>query len=240
MSMRGACALGLGLVLAGCVEDEAGDDLEEVDVSEHEIETKQVVDTFSRGANRGGWVIGGSGGDVIETSGGNPGAYLHDANQDAPAPSVHTTGSSVFTGDYTAAGVTELSVSLIVEAWGLPPPASTHVHLVLTNDRGTPSALDDAAVWVDSGGVIPPTGGGWRNYVVSVPSDSTSLPAGWTAYDSGFIVTGAAANDVWNEVVGSVTRVGWSHGAPLSPNLFSFIDSGLDNAAIRRSLAAAE
>jgi hypothetical protein len=240
MSMRRACALGLGLVLASCVEDEAGDDLEEVDVSEQELATKQVVDTFSKGANRGGWVIGGSGGDVIQTSGGNPGAYLRDANQSAPAPAVHTTGSSVFTGDYTAAGVTELSVNLIVNAWALPPPASAHVHLVLTNDRGTASALDDVAVWVDSGGIIPPTGGGWRSYVVPVPSDSATLPAGWTAYDSGVIVTGAAGNDVWGEVIGAVTRVSWSHGAPLSANLFGFIDSGLDNAAIRRSLSAAE
>ena len=108
------------------------------------------------------------------------------------------------------------------------------MHLVLTNFQGTSSSLDDMAVWTNTGQAVPTAGEGWVHYDVEVPSSSAGLPKGWVAYEAGAIVSGAAADTVWATVIEQVDKTGWSWGAPLTPNLYSYIDSGMDNAAITR------
>jgi hypothetical protein len=201
--------------------------------------TIRFAETYERETNVGGWTIGGSSFDHIVRPGGNPGAYLRDDLLEAPSPSSGTHGSSVFTGSYPRAGVRSVGIDLVLFEWQFPPPPR-NVHAVLRNDRGTTSALDDLMVWADSGDPIPAADGVWNSYEVAIASTSTTLPAGWTAYDSGRIVTGAAANTVWRSVIGNVTQLSWSWGPPLGANLIGHIDSGIDNPSIVRAGERAE
>jgi hypothetical protein len=221
------------IVCAACVEP---DPLLSADEQEAGIE---LVDTFDRRTSLGGWTIAGPGNDTLQSSGGNPGRYLRDPLLEAPAPYVRTTGASAFTGNFRIGQVESLGVDLIVHSWGVPPGPGRTIHLVLWNDPGTPSNnLDDVAVFGDTGVAIPLPGTGWRTAAIAMPAAVTNIPAGWSAYRAGGLVTGADASVVWNEVITSVTQTAWSYGPPLSAGLFSTIDSGVDNARITRGAGA--
>src|SRR5262249_11147973 len=73
-----------------------------------------AVETFTGGSNQGGWTYG-LATQVIEPSGGNPGAYLHEPSIDTFGPEPHTAlgTSSFFTGDYRAKRVQSFGVDVI-------------------------------------------------------------------------------------------------------------------------------
>src|SRR6202008_3056092 len=75
------------------------------------------TETFDGGSNAGSWHYGGPG-EVIETSGGNPGASLPSPTpyHFAPQPRTAPGFSSVFTGDYRGKNVTAIGIDLITIA----------------------------------------------------------------------------------------------------------------------------
>ena len=74
---------------------------------------QSYTETFTNGTNAGTWTFGNAA-DTIESSGGNPGYYLHNPNLDtfAPQPSTGAGVQSAFTGDYRTRRVAWLEVDL--------------------------------------------------------------------------------------------------------------------------------
>jgi len=136
------------------------------------------TETFDGGSNAGGWTFG-TGNEVVEPTGGNPGAWLHDSFVDTFAPQPRTTQPSVFTGDLRHRGVSLIGVDLLTvlvdfSAEGRP------LTLMLISDQGTPADPDDDwAAYLMGPTNVPLPGQGWLSYSFDVPTAERSLPAGW-------------------------------------------------------------
>ncbi len=193
---------------------------------------QRLTETFSRGSNQGGWSYGLSN-QVIETSGGNPGAYLHEPVIDAPAPMVRTTlGGSFFTGDYRGKRVESFGVDLIVfsSQFFTSPPLT----LILANDNGTPNdPSDDCWVYLVGPTVVAP-GQGWRHYEYAIPSQSATLPAGWATWNAC-----STPDASWNNVIGDVSYVLLMYGEPGFFYPVGPWNTGIDNPSVTLELGTA-
>ncbi|HEX6881802.1 MAG TPA: hypothetical protein VF530_00395 [Planctomycetota bacterium] len=189
--------------------------------------------------NTGNWSFFGNPANPIEvreSSGGNPGAFLHSTCAglgclDTFAPELRTQRGvpSLFNGDYRAKGVTQLGVDLAVFG---PPGVTTGgrpLSLILRHDPGTPmDPFDDVVVYRVGPRNIPPASGTWRSYDFRVPTASASLPAGWV------VQQGTGDDDAdWNTVVADVTQVGFFFGDPSFFFIFQQWELGVDNVRIR-------
>jgi len=176
----------------------------------------------------GGWSWGGPA-DSTPPTGGFPFDYRRTDGIDTFAPNLRTSGASVFTGDYRALGVSALGVDLRSFAIDFPSSCQRPLSLVLHNDNGTPGNFaDDTFVYFVGPDDILCVDGLWRSYSVDVPSQSSTLPAGW-AVDPNATV---APDVVWNRVIGAVTQVGWFFGDPTYFFIFQMWTVGADNPTI--------
>ncbi len=183
--------------------------------------------TFEDGVNTGLWTYGF--GMSIPMSGGNPGRYLRSQGLDTFAPQLRTQGSSIFTGDYRAAGVTALGVDLQTFAVDFSA-AERPLSLLLVSDNGTPGNFDDDyAAYIVGDSDIPVPGEGWKSFSFDVPSSSLSLPAGWNFIQFGFK---SPANPDWNDVITDVSEVIFFSGDPEFFFIFQMWTLGADNISI--------
>jgi len=190
------------------------------------------TETFDGGSNVGGWTFG-TGNEVIEGSGGNPGAYLHDTFVDTFAPQPRTSQPSLFTGDLRQLGVTSIGIDLITfsvdfSAEGRP------LTLMLISDQGTPANFDDDwAAYIMGPSNVPLPGEGWVSYSFDVPSQETALPAGWAT-----IAFGASSppEPDWNLLITDVAEVRFFYGDPTMFFIFQGWNLGLDNPTISYGL----
>ncbi len=196
-----------------------------------------IVEDFERG-NTGNWSFFGDPDnpiEVIETSGGNPGAYLHSTCEglnclDTFAPELRTELGvpSVFNGDYRARAVSALGVDLAVldvdfSSLGRP------LTLILRNDSGTPGDFgDDVVVYRLGSRNVPQPNGRWRRYDFRVPSASLTLPAGWQVFQG----TGNDDAD-WNTVIQDVDQASFFFGDPQFFFIFQQWELGVDNVRIQ-------
>ncbi len=201
-----------------------------------------LADTFTEGfeggSNTGDWTFGNSA-DVIETDGGNPGAWFHNDYLNTFAPIFRCAyGGDVFTGDYFTQGVTMISGDFqTLEA--MNGTAYYPFALLLRNTYGTPEDIEDDiyVYWVDENDVwCPQLGEGWTHYDFPIPSDFVGLPGelpdGWMG---GSYMTGPdifPEDATWQEVISSVDRVEfwWFH--PAWFGIFTWWDVGADNLTI--------
>ena len=101
---------------------------------------------------------------------------------------------------------------------------------MLIKDPGTPgNPSDDTAAYFMAAN-IPAVGAGWASYDYTVPSQETTLPAGWLLLNLGD--SGAPANHTWDEVMQDVDRVQYFYGDPTFFFLFQQWTIGADNARI--------
>ena len=186
---------------------------------------ESFTETFDGESNVGGWAI--STQDLIEYSGGNPGAYLHAPYLDTGAPHPITTEmGSIFTGDYRARGVTSVSVDLItvaVEDLGNQPCA-----IFLREDNDTPWDWSDDWAAYKLGPEIPHPGDGWLPYEFAIPSQFESWPNGW---GSGPLGPNSPPAD-WSTLMADVDELGFYFGDPAMGYIFQLWDVGLDNPTI--------
>ena len=186
------------------------------------------TETFEGGSNVGGWLYGGPG-ETIETTGGNPGAYLHSPFLDTFAPQPRTSGpDSVFTGNFQARNVSSIGLDLITidvdfSAAGRP------LSLLLVSYAGTPAdPSDDWAAYFIGPADVPEPGEGWLSYSFAVPSQATSLPPGWQT-----LVFGPTLPPPdWNAVITDVDEVRFFYGNPEDFFIFQVWNVGLDNVTI--------
>jgi hypothetical protein len=191
---------------------------------------QSFVETFTGNTNTAGWTWG-NGFDVIESSGGNPGYYLHNPTLDTFAPWARSTlgTTSAFTGDYRARRVTNVGVDVAVFAHDFN--YQRELTLMLRSDSGTPGdPNDDCYVYMPSATFVPYPADGWRSFDYAIPSQQTTLPAGWNTWS---VFGNCPAPDVtWNNVITNVTEVSFFFGDPTFFYIFMMWNLGLDNPRI--------
>jgi hypothetical protein len=197
-----------------------------------------VTETFETGSNDGGWTWG-SGHDYFVETNGNPGRYLRDSRLVTFIPRASTTSGvqSSFTGDYHARNVASVGIDMAIPSVNGTVTGRT-VTLTLLNDNGTPADLtDDWGAFTVTSLPIPPTGIAgitdtdilqWASYSIPVPSQSVTLPAGWSWISRDYV----RRNGSWGRLMRDVDHVGFNLGDPsLRYPLFSW-DVALDNPRI--------
>jgi hypothetical protein len=192
-----------------------------------------AVETFTGGSNQGGWTYG-LPNQVIETSGGNPGAYLHEPSIDTFGPEPHTAlgASSFFTGDYRAKRVQSFGVDVITfSAQFFTSPPLT---LLLANDNGTPQDTSDDCFVYLVGPTVASPGQGWVSYEFPIPAQSTTLPAGWATWNAC-----STPDASWNNVISNVSYVLLMYGEPGFFYPIGPWNTGLDNPRVTFELGTA-
>lgn len=187
------------------------------------------TENFENGNNTGGWSLGNPFLEAIETTGGNPGAYLRFPDLDTFAPQPRTTlPDSHFTGNYQARGVSTVGIDLVlyyVDFSSQDRPLA----VILGNDGGTPEDfLDDCSVYFLGHKPAPMPNGIWRGYRFRIPSESTTLPRGWNVLYCGELDSDAA----WNRVITDVDELRFHVGDPQLFFIFQVWDIGMDNPTI--------
>jgi hypothetical protein len=112
------------------------------------------------------------------------------------------------------------------------------VTLILLNDNGTPADLeDDWGAFTVTDLPIPPTGIAgivptdilqWRSYDIVVPSQSATLPDGWSWISRNYL----RRNGSWSRLMRDVDHVGFIMGNPTVLYPLLAWDVALDNPRI--------
>jgi hypothetical protein len=192
---------------------------------------------FTHG-NGAGWSFFGAPGhplEVIEASGGNPGAFLHtlcagSSCLDTFAPQLRTPLGvpSVFTGNWRTRRVDAIGVDLAIFHVDFSS-AGRPLSLVLRSDPGTPGSFaDDVVVYLVGTRNVPMPNGHWRRYGFPVASASATLPAGWVVQQGS-----GNANADWNQVMTDVDQVTFFFGDPSFFFIFQQWELGADSIRIR-------
>lgn len=200
-----------------------------------------VSESFSGGSNEGAWSL--SDRSVIKSSGGNPGAFLHDAHLDTFAPQAQTQweDASLFIGKYREQRVVSLTASVRIVSASLTVEERP-MSLMLVSEPGTPGdTSDDIFVYYVGPDNIPLPGAGWRPYQFEVPSHSLTLPfphsmtegqPGWVVTRGDIFTPAKDPDAAWNIVMEDVDQViFWFH----DPRYFAILQRwnvGLDNPSI--------
>jgi len=192
--------------------------------------TSTFTETFEGGHNTGGWSLGNPFLEAIDSTGGNPGAYLHFPDLDTFAPQPTTTeAGSVFTGNYRAQGVSQVGIDLVLFRVDFTS-ADRPLSLLLTSGTDTPDDFtDDCTVYYIGTKASPSPNGNWRGYKFKIPSDSTTLPRGWSMLENCGDIDGDAA---WNRVIQDVDELRFFVGDPTLFFIFQVWDFGMDNPTI--------
>jgi hypothetical protein len=189
------------------------------------------TDTFETG-NPSAWAFI-RGGDTIETTGGNPGRWLHQEFYDTFGPSLETFPgiSTAFHGDYRANGVSRISLDARVDYTDFGSDGF-ELTLILRNTNGTPFDIADDDYAYHVGPFVPPEGQGWFHYDFDVPSQSNDdVPAGWK---------GAWLEDcenfrpgvTWPDLMSNIDQVEFWFIDPCLFAIFQRWDVGADNISI--------
>jgi hypothetical protein len=189
------------------------------------------VDDFEGGTNEAGWAFI-RGFDVIESSGGNPGSYLHQPTYDTFAPILESLPGSgtPFEGDYVANGVSRISWDAITQDMNFPDGEGFSITLLLRDRKGTADVEDDDYVYF-VGPNVPRVGQGWVHYDVAIPSEETDLPAGWKG---GWVgdCENLRPGVTWQDVISNVEQVEIWWIDPCFFAIFQQWNVGVDNLEI--------
>jgi hypothetical protein len=177
------------------------------------------TDTFEGGQNPSGWTYGPP--PNLQSSGGNPGWYLR-SSVDTFAPMLRTsTTNGEFFGDYRATRVETIGVDL--RTFSTQFSFQREASLVLWS--GT------CAVYRLGTDFVPQSAEGWKSIDIPVPSQSATLPTGWSVHPSS---TCQSPNPTWNQVITNVTKVEFFYGHPEFFFIFDIWNVGADNVRIGR------
>ena len=143
--------------------------------------------------------------------------------------------ASIFTGDYNARNVASVGIDMAIPYVSGTVTGRT-VTLILLNDNGTPGDLeDDWGAFTVTDLPIPPTGIAgivepsdilqWRSYDIPVPSQSNSLPQGWSWISRNYVRRSGS----WGRLMRDVDHVGFLMGSPALRYPLLQWDVALDN-----------
>jgi hypothetical protein len=197
-----------------------------------------TTETFETGTNEGVWTWG-TGSDEIVDANGNPGRYLRETHLVTFTPRASTSFGveSAFTGDYRARKVASVGIDMAIASVD-GNVSSRRVTLILLNDNGTPDNLhDDWGAFTVTDLPLPPTGVAgkteadilqWRSYDIPVPSQSATLPDGWSWISRNQL----RPNGPWARLMRDVDHVGFIMGDPAQLYPLFVWDVALDNPRI--------
>ena len=151
--------------------------------------TNTFIETYDDGTDVGIWNCSLSVPRIIETSGGNPGAYVQQGGFSTHVPtwfSVSTRyqpgfndtykNDSIYTGDWTSLGVTSLTADLnIIQAGGWGPDRAVTLELLQMDDTGFNVNYEATYTLHD----LPNPPVGWHRYSFRVNANSPRIPHGW-------------------------------------------------------------
>ncbi len=195
------------------------------------------VVTFDEPEIEGNWSFYGNADvsrEIIETAGGNPGAFLHSpcdglACLDTYAPQFRTQlgRTSRFTGNYRARGVRTLGVDLAVYGPEILTTLGRPLSLILSHDPGTPTdPNDDLQITYVGKHNIPNNNGRFKSYWFDIPYASETLPEDWVVR----LGRGSGDHDAdWNLLIQDVTQVTFFFGDPDYYFMFQQWELGADN-----------
>ena len=196
-------------------------------------------ETFESGTNVSGWTWGTGSEDILENDG-NPGRYLRENYLVTFTPRASTDFGiqSVFTGDYRTRNVSSVGIDMAIPYVSGTATGRT-VTVILLNDNGTPDDLeDDWGAFKVTDLPIPPTGIAgiieptdilqWRSYDITVPSQSATLPEGWSWISRNYL----RKNGSWARLMRDVDHVGFILGDPATLYPLLAWDVALDNPRI--------
>ena len=188
-----------------------------------------VTETFDGTLEEATWRVAPF--DVIEPSGGSPGAYLHVSGLDTFGPRIFSVEGldQKFVGDYRAKGVTGLGVD--VQLFGTDFALGARpISLYLNSDMGTPDdTLDDCDAVLVGPKNVPRAGTGWKAYDFKVPSQSATLPNGWVLVGT---CGSLPPDDAWSYVITHVKQPSFYFGEPDFFYISQIWDVGFDNPRI--------
>src|SRR5690348_6567699 len=181
------------------------------------------TETYDTGTDTGLWLCSNGQPRVIQDSGGNPGKYLQQGGFSTAIPTWASASpryqpgvndtfkvDSVYTGNWTAAGVTTFSVDLNVlhaASWSTPGRPVTF-QLMQMDDTGF--GVNYTAYYTTPEMPTPPVG--WTHFDFTVNAAGGAVPAGWV-FEHG---DGTAGTDAeWGTFLSriDITELGfWEHG----------------------------
>lgn len=183
---------------------------------------------FENGVNNGDWTYGVFPADVLEPTGGVPGAWLHNSQIDMFTVILQTQATTgPWVGDYRATGVSRINfdAQTIGAVFGA---GGRQMSVLLRDTKGTVDVNDDDYAY-SIGKLVPQVGQGWNDYNFEIPSQSTAaVPTGWKG---GWVGDGENFRPGvdWNDVITSVDRVEIWWMDPALFAIFQTWDVGVDN-----------
>ncbi len=197
-----------------------------------------VLADFEGGSNNGDWTYNVMVPDIVEPSGGNPSAWLHNNGIDSFAPILQCGyDAEGWTGDYVAAGVSGISFDLQTIAAGTEWFHIYNLTPLFRNTMGTANIEDDVYVYPDpyygAGSYCPGPGTGWTHYDFAIPSSFVGapgeLPEGWQggSYWSGNSIF--PSDRTWQEVISDINVIEIWHIHPDFFGIITSFDVGADN-----------
>jgi hypothetical protein len=199
-----------------------------------------TTETFESGTSNEGRWFWGTGYEHFVESNGNPGRYLRDSTLVTYIPRASTSFGvqSVFTGDYQARNVVSVGIDMAIP-YVSGNVTGRKVTLILLNDNGTPYDLyDDWGAFTVTNLPIPPTGVAgvmgtndilqWTSYDIPVPSQSATLPEGWSWISRNYVRRSGS----WARLMRDVDHVGFNLGDPSLRYPLLAWDVALDNPRI--------
>ncbi|MFT5200471.1 MAG: hypothetical protein ACI87O_003151 [Planctomycetota bacterium] len=172
-------------------------------------------------ANTDNWGVEHHTSGIWMATGGNPAGMLQItiSNSQSILPAamiVPDAPNHPWSGDFASMDVASLSYDREVVS-GVAN-FGTRINLVLGNDNGTPTNFgDDTLVFIETGDVFQFGSLPWTTFSTVIPSQSTLLPAGWSAEAfPGSPVAGSGQDTLWDHVIHEVDYVGLAMGRPLN------------------------
>jgi hypothetical protein len=198
------------------------------------------IETYDDGTDVGQWHCSVGVPRIIETSGGNPGAYLQQGGFSSSIPTWASISTrfqpgvpdpykidSIYTGDWTSLGVTSLSVDLnVIQVATWATDRATTLELLQMDDTGFNVNYDATYTLPD----LPDPPVGWQTYSFPVDANSPTIPQGWV-FTRGDGTPGTDAE--WSPFLHRVdlTSIGFYKPGFAYPSLGTWI-LGIDNIEI--------
>ena len=196
--------------------------------------TTTTVENFDGSIGDATWRLDNyfSSNDRIESSGGHPGAFLHNPVDVSTGPNAYYVGpfGTAFMGDYRATNVTSLGIDVNIFSADIDRAGGYPWKLWLNLYSGTDTEnneYDDCRVST-VGAMLPVPGSGWRSFTFKVPTGRASLPPGWVMQG---VCDHLSQDEAWNSLITHVSAVSFSfEGGQYA--IFQTWDVGIDSVRI--------
>src|SRR5215813_9247837 len=202
--------------------------------------TNTFIETYDDGTDVGLWHCSTGAPRTIETSGGNPGAYVQQGGFSTSIPTWASISTrfqpgvpdpykidSIYTGDWTSLGVTGITVDLnVIQVATWATDRAVTLELLQMDETGFNVNYDATYTLPD----LPDPPIGWQTYSFPIDANSPTIPQGWV-FTRGDGTPGTDAE--WSPFLHRVdlTSIGFYKPGFAYPSLGTWI-LGIDNVEI--------